>query len=775
MAKVTQRLRRLSRNPTFQAVTVSFVIALLIYGPHLFDLGVPCAADAPFHILTIDTLHHSWIHGSWPDWIQWWYQGFPPLQYYPPGFHILGAVLTFITTNAVISYKLLLFFGLMSNGLVIYYFSRRFLQFSSAASILSLIAYESSYFILINYSMGAGPNLLGWSISILFLTAYLCNVTEGRVRGVKAVIYPSILFGIMVLIHPFPVIFAILAVIIFHILEFVRSKQRRVTGKAQLTYFVLVFGIGALLSIAYWLPFLLTHDYVSPLYTRTYEFLGTTGTGTLVFLTAFALVTGLITRWKLRNNAKLDLMLVYFILAAALGFGLAHYLPIIGKLVHDFRFATIAVPFFGVLLIVFPLDHLLKSDKMRRYRRLFITTGVACLMVVVVILPPILIHVQGGWMGEASSIGKLFLYVENYRRPDYAALLKLVQDGRLLVPATKGGRAYETDFPVTFGWRYGVVNVRGNYCQGDPNFFSYTFHLEWHERWLNYEFTRENLMQEGGAKYLFIRNPNEPYQNMEGMERIVNNDYGQLWRLGAEVAHAASVNPILLDVSHPQQVTDFFNILVPGGYKMVFIDIGEVDEDMKGKFDYVMVDDEAKLSDYEDKNSFLLYNEDASGNMVSIDGRRVTLRFPYLDYANRFFYQGELGVKAQIAFDRDPDNYLTPEAAAAVQELGTELEPVIDELGYNAANYEFSENEIRVDAEPGFTLIKDTYFPYWGIERGQILSTTQGFMLTYSDDASILLRYQKPAVNTASTMISLLFFAGAIAVLGISAFKSRKG
>ncbi len=619
LQRMAQRLHRLIRNPTFQAVAISFIIALLIYGRHLFDAAVPNGDDVKHHILTIDILHNSILHWSWPGWFPWWYHGFPAFQSYPPLFHILGAILTFVTTSAVISYKLLLFLALASNGLAIYYFARRFLKFSSTASILSLIAYESSFFLLINYLEGAGPNLLGWSIGILFLTLYLCNVTEGRVHRVKDIALPSLLFGISVLIHPFSAIFAVLAVIVFHILGLARSRTPRVTAKSQLPYFALVFGIGALLSITYWLPYLLTHNYVSPLYVSTNQFVGENGMLSLVLLIAFALAAGLITRWKTRDNAKLDLILAYFILTSALGFGLTLWIPFIGTFLHPFRFATIMAPFFGILLIAFPLDCLLKSG-IRKYRRLFITIGAVCLVVIPVILPYALSY------NRVEE--ELFVYKQNYLQTDYTELLESVQGGRLIVPLVTGYLT-EADSPAAFGWRYAVETVTGGYNQGDPKFSRYTVHLEWEERWFGYEFTRENLMQESGAKYLFVRSPNDPYPNMQGMTRVVNNDYGQLWQLDKEVARAANINPILLDVSYPQQVTDFFNILVPGGYKMVFVDASEVGEDMKAKFDYVMVDDEAKIAQYGDKTGFILKNEVVSDNMVSRGDKIITLNVPY--------------------------------------------------------------------------------------------------------------------------------------------------
>ncbi len=770
-----ERFSSLIRNPTFQAVSISLVIALLIYGWHLFDRSVPNGGDVPPHIFKIELLYNSLLAGSWPDWIPWWYQGFPIFQYYPPGFYILGATLTFITTSAVISFKLLLLFTLMSNGLAAYYFSRRFLRFSPIVSILCLVAYQSSFFLLVAYRPGAAPNLLSWSICILFLTSYLCNLTEGTVHTAKAILVPGLLFGITLLLHPFPAIFAVLAVVVFHILQFAHSRTPQVIAKSQLPYLVLVFGIGGLLSITYWLPALLTWEYASPIYVRTNEVLGGNGMACLIFLIVSALAAGLITRWKTGSNVKLDWILASLILSSALAFGLAYQLPLIGPLLHEFRFATIVAPFFGVLLIAFPLDYLLKSERIRRYRRQFIVVGITCLAVIPVILPLSL--------GYKSLENELFTYRQSYLQSSYGELLESVQHCRLVVPSERGHQGFEADSPVAFGWHYDVGSITGGYNQEKPYFFQYTVHLEWGERWLGYEFTRENLMQEGGARYLFIRSPNEPFQNMQGLKLILDNDYGQIWELEQEVGEAASVSPILLDVSHPQQVTEFFNILVPRGYRMVFVDakeiteevqekvdyVTETTEELKEEFNYVMVDEEARVSDYEGKTIFLLENVEGSEDMVSRDGDIITLSVPYLDYTNKFFYRGRVGSLEQWAFDRSPDSHLTQEAIDTLESLGVKLEPILGELKYKSDSYEFRGDEIRAHYEPGFILIKDSYFPYWDIEDGLVLPTTQGFMLTYSDNSSVLLRYQKPTVNTVASIISLLCFIGILGIVAIEA------
>jgi uncharacterized membrane protein len=743
-------------------VSISIAIALAVYAPHLRDLSVPIEGDVRAHIFKIDILHDYLSHGSWPQWNPYWYHGFPAFQYYPPGFYFLGAILTFVTGYAVVSYKLLLFLALISNGLAAYYFSRKFLKLNIYLSILCLVAYQSSTALLLNYIYGTVPNLIGWSLCVIFLTLYLRNVTEGKVHGLTPIVLPGLLFGMTVLIHPYPAIFGVLAIIIFHIIWLARSHHPLNTAKTQLPYAIYVLGIGALLASHYWLPFWLTRDYVSPIYTFTTDgWRG--GVPFLLLLILLALILGSITRWKITRDIRLDLLIAYVILALALGFGLSRYLPL-GSLLHEFRFATIVAPFFSILLVAFSLNVIPATV---RRRKLGIVIVSICLVLTTSVFPFISTY-------NSANLNRLFLYVQNYRQPDYAQLLESAKNGRLIVPTAKGYLT-EGDSLVTFGWHYNVETVNGAYNQGDPKFFKHTVHLEWEERWFEYQFTRENLMHESAAQYIFIRDTELPPANMNGLRCIIDNSYGQLWELEEGVAHAVSVTPILLDVDNEELVTEFFNILLPKGYRMVFVNVDGVDKHLKKEFEYVMVDDESKLPDYEGKSIFLLNNTEQSSNLVTDKGGKVVkLNLPYVTYTNQFFYHGDKGdVSAWRDFDSDLSSRLQGEAFMMLQQAGSAIDEYLQPLKYKPVDYNFDGTKIELKAEPGFILVKDSYFPYWSTEQGRILSTSQGFMLVYTDDATILLSYKKPAINTAATTTSIVGLVTVVIVLAISTFRQR--
>ena len=739
-------------------ISISVALALLIYAPHLLDLSVPAGGDVRAHIFKIDTLYDNLSHWSWPQWNPYWYHGFPAFQYYPPGFYCLGAVLTFITGYAVISYKLLLLFVLISNGLAACYFSRKFLKLSLSMTILCLVAYQSSTSLFICYAYGTAPNLLSWSVSVIFLTFYLCNVSEEKVYRPIDIVIPGLLFGITALIHPYPALFSIMAVIIFHMIWIVRHKSSRKEVGFQLLYFTAVFCIGALVATHYWLPAMLTWDYVSPIY-------GFGGIAFFLPLTLLALTMGLIIRWRIASDIRLDLLVAYVILASTLGFGLSRYAPFgLGSLIHGFRFATMVAPFFGILLVAYSLNKLLAIYKINR---LYIATISICLILITSVIPVLYLY-------ETVPFRSLFHYAQNYHQPEYAQLLESAKNDRLIVSLVRGYLA-EGDSPVTFGWRYDVETVNGPYNQGDPKFFKHTVHLEWEERWLNHKWTRENLMQESDAKYIFLRNLAVRLANTKGLTCIVDNSYGQLWELDESVTRAVSVTPILLDVQEPEIVTEFFNILLPEGYRMVFVSVDGVSNDLKEKFEYVILDNESKISDYESKVVFLLNNTDQHDNLITDEEGIVKLNLPYITYTNKFFYRGDKGdITAWRDFDREPGSQLDSKAAVMLQQASSELSEYLQNLKYEPANYKFDKNRIQVETEPGFTLVKDSYFPYWNTNQDEVLSTSQGFMLIYSDDAIISLSYEKPAMNTIATIVSLTCLAISLIVLVVVAL-SRLG
>jgi hypothetical protein len=819
--------------PVVIAIAFSLGIALLIYGPHLFNLTVPFEGDARAHIFKIDIMHSYLSHSSWPQWVSYWYNGFPMDPFYPPGFYFLGSILTFIVGQSVIAYKLLLFLALILNGLTIYFFSRRFLKFNLIASISCLLAYEGSAALLVNYLYGEGPNLLGWSVIVLFITVYLNRIPENKFHRRRGILVPGLLLGVSILIHPFPVIFASLAVIVFHLIW--KLHHRSIPVWPQIIYFILVFITGGMIGTFYWLPALLTFRYASPIYVHTNDiWIG--GVPYVLSVIMLSLIVAVIVRRKLKGDFKFDFLLVCSILAAALGFGATRFIPFgIGTLLHEFRFATIISPFFCILLIGYLIKYqMLTIKKESIFLAFLISCGLtaavyfvgksdfialilnvssslgnndfsasdyilndlvsfgiimplffvillisfsldfhpsetlrrnifpalsisACLILIVGILP-----LFSTW--DKGNMKRLFSYVDNYRQPAYGQLMQSVKNNRLIVPPGSGYLT-EGDSPVTFGWRWGVETINGPYNQGDPKFFKYTVYLEWENRWLEYETTRENLMQEGAAGYLFVRNSRPAPEDLAGMTSTARNSYGALFQLDQNVARAAAVTPVLLDVQYPEKVTQFFNVLLPHGYRLVFVDVHQVESFMIDKFSYVMVDDLSRLPEYKGKKVLVLVDKQDSPALVQDQGY-IQINVPYTSFSDLLFFHGSNGdARGWSNFQRSVSQDMMSNTLAVMQTIGAQISPVFQDMSYHAVNYESSQNRVDVITKPGFTLIKDSYFPYWSIKHGEIIPTTQGFILVNSDSTQITLNYKQPVAYTIAAGVTIITLLGAILIL----------
>ncbi len=807
------------------ALLVSLGIAAAVFGPHLFDASVPVQGDVRAHIFKIDIFHQHLSQLSWPGWTPWWYEGIPLNQYYPPGYYLIGAVLTFITGQAVIAYKIMMLLTMAACGLSAYFFMRSFLRTSPVFALLALLAYEVSVPLLLNFTMGEGPNLLGWSLALVFLTFYLKYATEGDMSGLQRRLLPGILLGVTILVHPFPAVFAVLAVGLYHLVRFIHFRSVGYQLRQQFVYVAMTMGLAAFIGAYYWVPLLLTLEYASPIYGFT-EFQWSGGARYLIAVSIIALFMGVVARFKAEPQARLrfDFLILTLALAVALGSGLARFFPLgLGSFLQDFRFDTIIAPFFGFVLIAHSLDYYL-SYRIRTRNLLLALAGGAVVSIVVIVaeafqadgtqarflevlnsqgvltfllllfpvavllvllafqtsssrpgkthpVPAIAVGVCLLMLStalpyfqtrSALGLGRLFTYTDNYLGRQYDDLMNTVQGSRLVVPMVKG-YLVEGDNPVTFGWRWGVETVNGPYNQGDPNFFLYSVHLEWEQRWLEYQHTRENLLQEAGAGYIFTRYNLNVADDETQLDLVASNSYGRIYALDAAVARAVGVTPVILDVRDPRAVTEFFNILVPGGYRMVFVTADTVDSSLLSQFEYVMTDDPDKLADYPGQRGILLANSSKTG--VSDEGAYTALSAPFRRIANRYFYHGdEANVYMWLGTDAWQGSRLTEDDLALLKEFGASIAPFLDGLAYEPAEYAYDDNRIELASQPGFTLVKDSYFPYWQSDDAELIRTTQGFMLVASPEDEVTLDYWAPLPDKLATAATITGLTGAVAL-----------
>jgi hypothetical protein len=806
------------------AVFVAFLISLVIFGSHLFDSSVPGTEDVRAHVFKIDYLSANIAQGNWPIWNQYWYAGIPFDPFYPPGFYTLGALLSFVVQSPVVSYKLILFFTLAFNGIAIFYFSRKLLKASFRSALRCLIAYEACTPLLINYIYGTGPNLLGWNLSAWFLIVYIGKVQEGRTRKIVDVLAPGLLFGMTMLIHPFPAMFALLAVLTYQIVR--KVHDWKVPLGQDISYFIKVGFLSSLIGSYYWLPAALNFRYTSPIYTFTKD-AWPGGVPYLLIFILVALVVSIFLRKISPQPVNHQFVIACLGLSAFLGFGGTQFVPFgLSSLLHEFRFATIMAPCFAILalcpllettkisisvrsflkpaiyamcLIMFGcfLSYLVLLSKTSLFElamfaaTVFIPVYLLLLLAmggqqkknddnnstinpkfisgILVILFTTVIPLSSTW--SRSHIERLFEYVNYYEEPDYLNIIDKIEAGRLIVPISLGAML-EGDSIVTFGWRWGVETMNGPFNQGDPKFFDYTVHLEWEERWLEHHIPRQNLMMEGGAKYVFTR-AQASLSNPGGLNIVEANDYGSLNELELDVSYAARVTPVLLDVRFPQAVTELFNILLPNGYKMVFVDSNKLDNSLKGLFDTVLIDDPAKAAEYQGKSILLLID---SSTAISVEqvGDAVQITAPVTSLTDRVFYHGDKGnVHDWVAFDKELPSQTFEETLSVVAQLGDAMTSVMKNIEYEKADSTQLNDKIEITTKAGFTLIKSSYFPFWGGSGCEIMATTQGFTLVHSDKEIIVLTYKQPAYYKICAIVTLGSIFGVVLTLSLFAFISK--
>ncbi|MEN8614024.1 hypothetical protein ABFB09_01895 [Dehalogenimonas sp. THU2] len=812
----------IEKHPTTFALLIAGSIAALVFGPHLFDQLVPIEGDVRAHIFKIAQYNEALTNGSWPGWTQYWYQGLPLGQYYPPGFYFLGALIEIIVGSSVVAYKLLLFISLVTNGLASYVFAKKILKFDQFTSLICMVAYQTSTALLINYLYGEGPNLLGWSLCLWFMIIIFNKLLANRLTFTDSLI-PGLMLGLTILIHPFPVVFAALAVGVYMIVSIFGGKIRLADFPRLLRYLIYIMAISLLVGAHYWIPAVLTFHFASPIYVYTVGF-WPAGVPFLVWLILLALVSGVIFRKRLADAFWVNVLIGLLLVSLVLGFGGTRFIPgDFGTFLHEFRFATMMAPLFSVYLIGFALNqretayglHFTRSDgwlSLLVILPVYVVGGLIIfsayyqeenfwkailntyLSLVIIIAPTfIVIHsilsstikntdspfrmdlrlvlafslilittvLPAASTWESSGLTRIFQYVENYRQSQYEEILDQIDEGRLIVPPYAGFLG-EGDSFVTFGWQQGVETVNGPYNQGDPKFFSLTVHLEWEERWLSFPYSLENLMQESGAKYLFVRDSHSllSFGTAEVIDPILDDSYGILYEINESVARAVHVTPILLDVNDPQMVTEIFNIMLPDGYRYVFVDKAVVSDDLLEEFEYVFVDDIDELEQYSNHTRVFLndipYEQESS---VTDSNNNMVISLPFTHIYETNFYLGDQGYsKGWNDFDFDTPYSQLVRIFDYLDDIALDVESILDRLEYSPAQYQYSNNQIEVQSNPGFTLIKDSYFPYW--QGDNLVSTTQGLMLVKSDTGKIELTYDKPLINGIAGLITVISLFG---------------
>lgn len=723
---------------------IAIALAVIIFGPqHLLSDGVPSVGDARAHVHRISYLTSGLGEGGVPQWDPYWYCGYPFFSTYPPLTYFIGAAFASLSTS-VIAYKLLTVLALVLSSVGTYLFARKILNLNKFLSLAGMLMYETSAPVLFTYyPQGAIPMNLAWGFGILFLLCYIRTIGTGKFKYFAS---SAILLAATILTHIFAAFMVLVLAAMLHLLP--RLSRSIENFKAERWGAFSVF-LGVLISGFWIFPFFSSVGYMSPLYETQARAISNS-----TFFLAFAAVVIILTlylrkmRHRFKNNIKWVWCFLSLIICLILGLGGTTYLPF-GEFLLSWRFLTIFAPFFIILCFLLMVQRTLIS------KSIFIAASL-----IILIQTPYLMTIAGGITTETKG---------DHLRPTYREITSII-DGKYRVIVPPDYLLTSSDSLITFADRHNISTVSGAFNQGDPNFFLFTVHTEWERNWLRYENSRKNLMHESCARYLLVP-PIELkyYSDTSGLTPIVNNNYGVLFMSDETPAYAATVTPILLDIYEPeklkkerrtQRVTDFFNLLLPNGYKLVFItpaDFGgsEIPENIR----YVITDEKTRASYWKNRGKdVVLLLEDIGVSGLEAENGVFYLHGPFFGYSyDLFFYEwGDVGGYREL--DRWNESQENPNENQwqRVAQAGALFWSFVN-VAYEPLTVTRGDDWIQIqNSTPGFTLIKETWHPNWVSDKGDVYRTTQGFILFYDAQAfdSVTISYSWSWVEKVGLIIS---------------------
>lgn len=164
------------------------------------------------------TLNISWpLHHRLLDWIPYWYAGYPELQFYPPGFVIVGWLMNLMTLgrlSTALIYQLVMFLAYALPGLTFYYavyhwgFGRRA---AFAAGVFGLV-----FPTFLDGATGLFIGMLGSRISFALdgiVLAWTIDYLEGH--GARYAFLSALALAFAILAHPYHEIGIVLALSLY--------------------------------------------------------------------------------------------------------------------------------------------------------------------------------------------------------------------------------------------------------------------------------------------------------------------------------------------------------------------------------------------------------------------------------------------------------------------------------------------------------------------------------------------------------------------------------
>ena len=722
------------------------VLTLLVFGYYAFDDSIPIG-DARSHIFKI-SMYSDYLSGNGTEWNLYWYSGIPFDDFYPPMYYLIGALINKLIDNPIISYKITFSFSMVILGLSLYIMSRRLLKLSSELSFISAMAFLTFPSILKMYYYQTAPNFLALGFSILAITLYKI-ISDSF--SIKIALLASLLTGLTLLTHPFPFLMILIA-LAWIIIEEIFAKRSK-----SIILLIIILAEGLLLTIPYLLPLLSVVKWASPIYTRTYSAIGKFAKGLMALMFTYTFTCLMITFLNKRKLSQYVASNTFFLAANAitflsLGIGLVRTLPL-GEFLHESRFSALSAPAFIIPLVIV-------VAKYPFLKKLLVLLPISFLLTANIIAYP------------EINLVKMHTRYTNYLTNDYKEIANNIDTNyRVLIPP-HSGKLTEGDSYVTLAKNLNIRSVNGPYNQGDPKFFDYTVLVEWQEKWLRIPYIRENLMQWGCAKYIFVRNNSSFEINSKDFRLVISNSYGKLWELKHEVKCVIKVSPLLLDLSifDERIVSYVVSYFMPEGYKFILVSKNLSKEVPVNAFKGVIVDSSKNAEHYFQNYPKvfviqLIDNDTSKSSCIALNSRFLKCYLPYYDIL-RYVYTGPIEDVAEWG----KNDVSKPPLSTQIREILSNISKAITKyLNFTyipIRYYRIRPEEFKLENEffnGTFILIKESYFPYWVSlnKEIKILRTTTGFLLIYISKPvpkEIVITYEKPSLLRYLPIVSSVLF-----------------
>ena len=166
----------------------SIVILFIISAIFVFDLfihnGRPSTFDGPTHLANIAQVHVGLSNGEFP--VRWGGEfaryGWPAPQFAQQITSYLGALITFITNDIVMSYNLVVFIAAFFSSLLMYIFLRFYVH-QMPALVGTIVFHFAPYRIMNVYIRGALPEFFASIFIITILIALYLIIKKEKVVG----------------------------------------------------------------------------------------------------------------------------------------------------------------------------------------------------------------------------------------------------------------------------------------------------------------------------------------------------------------------------------------------------------------------------------------------------------------------------------------------------------------------------------------------------------------------------------------------------------------